>query len=88
MDGIMGRLREITHLCPPDGGGAFQCCRLIPFDVPSYHRMTLDPALVTCGRPLRRIASGPHPCWSWPVPECASLLDESATAQQGETRDE
>jgi hypothetical protein len=42
---------EVTHLCPPDGGdGLFPCCGLTPFEVPSWHRMTLDPALVTCGK--------------------------------------
>ena len=42
---------EVTHLCPQDGaGGVMSCCRLTPFDVPRSDRMTLDPALVTCGK--------------------------------------
>lgn len=40
---------ETVHACPPDdGGGLFPCCGRTPFEVPLYHRMTLDPALVTC----------------------------------------
>jgi len=36
-----------VHLCPPSGSGAMPCCGLPPFEV-REHRMTLDPALVTC----------------------------------------
>jgi hypothetical protein len=41
---------EVTHQCPPDSGGLMPCCGLTPFEVPRTDRMTLDPALVTCGR--------------------------------------
>ena len=42
---------EVTHECPPDGaGGVMSCCGLTPFDVPRSDRMTLNPALVTCGK--------------------------------------
>ena len=51
-DDLLGPVREpeVTHLCPPDGGdGLFPCCGRTPFEVPPWqHRMTLDPALVTC----------------------------------------
>ena len=43
-------LPEVTHLCPPDGGGLMPCCGLTPFEVPRTDQMTLDPALVTCGK--------------------------------------
>ena len=46
---------EIIHLCPPDGnGGLMPCCGLTPFEVPRTDRMTLDPALVTCGKEGQR----------------------------------
>lgn len=41
---------ETTHQCPPEGG-VMPCCGLTPFEVPSTDRITLDPALVTCGAP-------------------------------------
>jgi hypothetical protein len=44
---------EITHRCPPSGSGTMPCCRRTPFEVPSYHRMTLDPNLVTCLGPAQ-----------------------------------
>ncbi len=41
---------EIVHACPPEGSGIMPCCGRTPFDAPLTDRMTLDPALVTCGR--------------------------------------
>lgn len=43
---------EVTHLSPPEGG-LMPCCGLTPFEVPRYHRMTGDPALVTCAQLAR-----------------------------------
>ena len=40
---------EVTHRCPPEGSGTMPCCGRTPFEVPRWHRMTLDPELVTCG---------------------------------------
>lgn len=40
--------REVTHACPPTGSGVMPCCERTPFEVPRWHRMTLDPDLVTC----------------------------------------
>ena len=37
-----------THACPPTGGRLMPCCDRTPFGVPWWHRMTLDPTLVTC----------------------------------------
>jgi hypothetical protein len=39
---------EVVHRCPPDGAALMPCCGKAPFDVPRYHRMTVDPELVTC----------------------------------------
>ena len=39
---------EVTHQCPPTGSGVMPCCGRAPLEVPRRHRMTLDPALVTC----------------------------------------
>ena len=42
---------EVTHQCPPDGGGGLMpCCGLTPFEAPKTDRMTLEPGLVTCAR--------------------------------------
>lgn len=43
---------EIIHACPPDGQAVTPCCGHAPFEIPRWHRMTLDPALVTCGTVL------------------------------------
>ncbi len=44
--------QEVTHACPPDGGGGLTpCCHLTPFELPRNHRMTTIPAEVTCGLP-------------------------------------
>ncbi len=45
---------ETTHMCPPDGGNVMPCCSLTPWEVPRTDRMTLDPALVTCGKEAGR----------------------------------
>ena len=40
---------EVTHQCPPEGGGGLMpCCGLTPFEVPPTDRITLNPSLVTC----------------------------------------
>ena len=41
---------EVVHQCPADGEGVMPCCDRTPFEVDPVSRMTLDPALVTCGR--------------------------------------
>lgn len=38
----------VTHRCPPKGSGLMPCCGRTPFEVPTWDRMTLDAALVTC----------------------------------------
>lgn len=39
---------EVVHQCPSGGSGIMPCCGRTPFEVPRYHRMAIDPALVTC----------------------------------------
>lgn len=39
---------EITHECPPQGGQLLPCCKRTPYEIPLYHRLTLDRELVTC----------------------------------------
>jgi hypothetical protein len=39
---------EVIHRCPPIGSGIMPCCSRTPFEVPLWHRITEDPALVTC----------------------------------------
>ena len=39
---------EVTHQCPPEGSGVMPCCGLVPLQVPLWHRLTLNPELVTC----------------------------------------
>lgn len=41
-------VEEVVHLCPPRDAGLFPCCGRTPFEVPRWHRMTLDPERVTC----------------------------------------
>jgi hypothetical protein len=40
---------EVVHACPPEGSGVMPCCGCTPFEVPTYHRITIDSTLVTCG---------------------------------------
>ncbi len=40
---------EVVHQCPPEGEGLMPCCGRTPFEVPSYHRMTVTEE-VTCGK--------------------------------------
>ena len=39
---------EIVHRCPPIGSDIMPCCKCRPYEMPLWHRLTLDPALVTC----------------------------------------
>ena len=39
---------EVIHRCPPEGSGVMPCCDRTPLQVPPWHRLTLDPSLVTC----------------------------------------
>lgn len=41
---------EVVHGCPDEGETVMPCCGRTPFEVPRWHRMTLDKELVTCGR--------------------------------------
>lgn len=41
---------SIIHRCPIGDSGITPCCEQAPFELPRWHRMTLDDALVTCGR--------------------------------------
>jgi hypothetical protein len=46
---------EVVHACPAAGTNVTSCCGKTPFELPRYHRLTLDSALVTCS------ASSPTP---------------------------
>ncbi len=39
---------EIVHRCPPEDSSVMPCCELTPFEVPRYHRLTVDDSFVTC----------------------------------------
>lgn len=50
-DGVVDatvKLDEVTHRCPPSGSGLMPCCDRTPFEVPEWHRLTLDDPPVTC----------------------------------------
>ena len=49
-DGRGANRVEITHHCPPGQQSLTPCCGKTPFELPHTDRMTLDPAMVTCGR--------------------------------------
>ena len=40
---------EVVHHCPIGDAAGTACCGRSPFELPRGHRLTLDPALVTCG---------------------------------------
>lgn len=40
----------VIHQCPPEGSGIMPCCGRTPFERRS-DRITVDPKLVTCGKP-------------------------------------
>lgn len=44
------RYGKVVHACPPESGAVMPCCGKTPFEVPKWHRMTLDDGEVTCGR--------------------------------------
>ena len=39
---------EVIHRCPAPGEYLLPCCGQTPLEVPRWHRLTLDPAMVTC----------------------------------------
>lgn len=41
-------LPEVIHLCPPGDSNVMPCCGRTPHEVPVWHRLTTDAALVTC----------------------------------------
>lgn len=43
--------RDVVHMAPDDGRGRMSCCNRTPFEVPMTDQMTLNPDLVTCGKP-------------------------------------
>lgn len=43
---------SVVHRSPPPGAGEMPCCGLTPLEVPQWHRITIHPALVTCGERL------------------------------------
>lgn len=46
--------QEVIHKCPSEGnGGVMPCCGMTPFEVPRWHRLTLDPAAVSCDNKWR-----------------------------------
>lgn len=47
-DGYPAESYEVTHICPAAGTNVTPCCGKTPFELPRYHRLTSDPALVTC----------------------------------------
>lgn len=51
-EGMTITLRETTHRCPPAGSNVMPCCDRTPFEVPERHRLAVDDAYVTCGRPF------------------------------------
>lgn len=38
------------HRCPRYGESVTPCCGKTPFEIPGWHRMTVKPELVNCGR--------------------------------------
>ena len=44
---------NVVHMCPPEESGLTPCCHVSPFNLGPYHRITLNPKLVTCGKPDR-----------------------------------
>jgi hypothetical protein len=40
--------REIVHRCPPTGSNTMPCCGVTPWEIPTYHRMTVEDDRVTC----------------------------------------
>lgn len=40
----------LVHQCPPGSADRTPCCERSPWDLPFGDRITVDPALVTCGR--------------------------------------
>lgn len=42
------RSTEVVHACPAPGIGWLPCCGSSVFQLPPWHRMTKDTALVTC----------------------------------------
>jgi hypothetical protein len=47
--GSPGPDAEIVHLCPHEGRAVTPCCARLVLELPRYHRLTVDPKLVTCG---------------------------------------
>jgi len=43
-------VKEITHMCPPDGASLMPCCGRTPFEADDNDRITRQPARVTCGK--------------------------------------
>lgn len=43
--GSPGPTAEVVHRCPPKGSGLMPCCGKTPFEVPRYHRLTVNPSL-------------------------------------------
>lgn len=41
---------EVTHACPIGEAATTPCCDKSPFELPPFDRLTVDDALVTCGR--------------------------------------
>jgi hypothetical protein len=41
-------LLAVVHLKPPANSDRMPCCGQSPFSAPSWHRLTTDPAEVTC----------------------------------------
>ena len=39
---------EVIHRCPAPGEYLMPCCGQVPLEVPRWHRLTLDPEMVTC----------------------------------------
>ncbi len=49
---------SIVHRCPIGDSGVTPCCERTPFELPRWHRITLDDALVTSGSGAQEATDG------------------------------
>jgi hypothetical protein len=66
--------REIVHRCPPTGSNTMPCCGVTPWEIPTYHRMTVEDDRVTCKPRLDAAEMTDEPLGAFlPTPEPGSL---------------
>lgn len=51
---------EIVHQAPLEGTGTTVCCGRAPFELPTTDKMTIKPALVTCGKVVCEFSHTTH----------------------------